>query len=133
MSSGVIIAAVVKPNRRSAAGNDDLVASARRDRERSNTSYRARALKLFPPVCARCGRDFAGRKLRELKVHHKDHNHENNPPDGGNWELLCLYCHENEHDRKSVAGTGGSDERAAPPATHHPFAGLDKLLGTPNK
>ncbi|MFA7667514.1 MAG: HNH endonuclease, partial [Burkholderiaceae bacterium] len=22
---------------------------------------------------------------------------DDNPPDGSNWELLCLYCHDNEH------------------------------------
>ena len=22
-----------------------------------------------------------------------------NPEDGSNWELLCLYCHDNEHSR----------------------------------
>jgi len=30
----------------------------------SNTeSYREQALKLFPWVCARCGRDFSGKQL----------------------------------------------------------------------
>ena len=65
--------------------------------------YRERALKLFPWVCGSCGRDFTGKNLRELTVHHKDHNHNNNPPDGSNWELLCIYCHENEHARHQVA------------------------------
>ena len=31
-----------------------------------------------------------------LTVHHKDHDHDNNPPDGSNWENLCVYCHDNE-------------------------------------
>ncbi|QTG90742.1 HNH endonuclease, partial [Vibrio furnissii] len=26
-----------------------------------------------------------------------DHDHTNNPEDGSNWELLCLYCHDHEH------------------------------------
>ena len=105
----------------------NLITSARRDRDRRTVSYRSRALKLFPPVCARCGRDFAGKKIRELTVHHKDHNHDNNPPDGSNWEMLCLYCHENEHARKAAADDG-SEGDAASPATYQPFAGLDKLL-----
>ena len=75
---------------------DRIIAETRRNRERG---YREQALKLFPWVCAKCGREFQGKKLRELTVHHKDHNHDNNPPDGSNWELLCLYCHENEHAR----------------------------------
>ncbi len=61
--------------------------------------YRSRALKLFPWICAHCGREFDGKKLSQLTIHHKDHNHHNNPPDGSNWELLCLYCHDNEHQR----------------------------------
>jgi hypothetical protein len=110
----------------------DLVASARRERERRNTGYRARALQLFPPVCARCGRDFAGRRLRELTVHHKDHNHDNNPNDGSNWELLCLYCHEDEHARQSAATAGAGDgDQAAAPGTYQPFAGLEELLKRP--
>ncbi|MCP4632078.1 MAG: HNH nuclease family protein, partial [candidate division Zixibacteria bacterium] len=67
-------------------------------RQREKT-YRERALKMYPWICARCGREFAGERLRELTVHHMDHDHDNNPPDGSNWELLCLYCHENEHLR----------------------------------
>ena len=72
--------------------------------------YRSQALKLLPHVCARCGREFAGRRRRELTVHHKDGNHHNNPPDGSNWELLCIYCHENEHARV-VDGSPGFRRR----------------------
>jgi hypothetical protein len=68
-------------------------------------------------------------RLRELTVHHKDHNHDNNPLDGSNWELLCIYCHENEHARildESLRGQtiGGQ----APMATHKPFADLQAKL-----
>jgi hypothetical protein len=80
-----------------------------------------------------CGRDFEGAKLRELTVHHKDHNHDNNPPDGSNWELLCIYCHDNEHERKDVADayTGSSETAAPAPSTYQPFAGLANLLKKP--
>jgi hypothetical protein len=44
------------------------------------TEYRNQALKILPWVCAKCGRDFSGKNLRELTVHHKDHDHDNNPP-----------------------------------------------------
>ena len=110
---------------------DQIIAEARRDRELREKTYRERALKLFPWICARCGREFTGKRVRELTVHHKDHNHDNNPPDGSNWELLCLYCHDNEHSRDQVAEwygkvtPGGEQE---PPSTHRPFAGLDALL-----
>lgn len=56
--------------------------------------YRSRALAMYPHICGRCAREFSGKKLKELTVHHKDHNHDNNPPDGSNWELLCMYCHK---------------------------------------
>jgi hypothetical protein len=98
--------------------------------------YRTQALKLFPHVCTRCAREFEGKRLQELTVHHKDGNHDNNPPDGSNWELLCIYCHENEHARyeDSRAGSGSGfpvpkpDPRSTTPATHRPLAGLDALL-----
>lgn len=102
-------------------------ARARDDRERS---YREQALKMYPHVCGRCGREFSGKSLRELTVHHRDHNHDNNPPDGSNWELLCIYCHDNEHQRQLEAqrgnGGGGGDTPAG--ATHNPFAGLKDLM-----
>jgi hypothetical protein len=90
--------------------------------------YREQALKLLPWICARCAREFSGKRVRELTVHHKDGNHHNNPPDGSNWELLCLYCHENEHARVVDAAAGGGKEAAPAPATHRPLAELDKLL-----
>ncbi len=74
-------------------GNDDaarrLVEQARREREERERGYRERALKLFPHVCGRCGREFEGRRLKELTVHHRNGDHDFNPPDGSNWELLC--------------------------------------------
>ena len=108
---------------------DRIVAEARRQRAEREASYRERALKLFPAVCARCGREFAGRRLRELTVHHKDGDHENNPPDGSNWELLCLYCHENEHARElDEAARARGPAAPGPAATYNPFAGLKARL-----
>ncbi len=110
---------------------DPVVSEARRNQEQRNQGYREQALKLYPWICARCGREFTPKNLRELTVHHKDHNHDNNPPDGRNWELLCLYCHDEEHSQ--YLNEGGSDE-ATPigeekqPATYRPFADLSSLL-----
>ncbi|MDQ7059095.1 MAG: YajD family HNH nuclease [Ghiorsea sp.] len=88
-------------------------------------NYRERALKIYPWVCGRCARDFTGKNLRELTVHHKDHNHNNNPADGSNWELLCIYCHDNEHQRFSeMREITTPDEQQA--ATSNPFANLKK-------
>ncbi len=123
----------MSPKKTQTEGNrlDQIVAAARRDRESREKTYRERALKIFPWICARCGREFTGKKLRELTVHHKDHNHDNNPPDGSNWELLCIYCHDNEHSRYldeqwHDAATPGDEQK--PSSTHRPFAGLDTLL-----
>ena len=92
-------------------------------------SYRERALKLFPWICGRCARDFPASRLRELTVHHKNGNHDDNPLDGSNWELLCIYCHENEHARVLDASAGGQSRQAAKTqATHKPLAGLEALV-----
>ncbi len=100
-------------------------------RRKGQDSYREQALKLYPWVCAKCARTFTGKNLRELTVHHKDHNHDNNPPDGSNWELLCLYCHDNEHARfvdpdAHIGVRAGSLKRST--ATHNPFADLASRL-----
>ncbi len=109
---------------------DQIVAEARRSRELREKDYREQTLKMYPHICARCGREFSGKKLRELTVHHKDHNHDNNPPDGSNWELLCLYCHDNEHqkylDEESFGKTAPAEKDQ--PSTYKPFAALKDLL-----
>jgi 5-methylcytosine-specific restriction endonuclease McrA len=117
-----------------------IIAEARSNRKRQEQTYRAKALKIFEHICGRCGREFSGKKLRELTVHHKDHDHDNNPPDGSNWELLCIYCHDNEHSRHEVADAyGESNEQASPgdeqasPGIHKPFADLEALLKNPKK
>jgi len=99
-------------------------------KEREN-SYRGKALKLFPWICGHCGREFVGKRLKELTVHHKDHNHDNNPPDGSNWELLCIYCHDNEHSRDQVADALDQDVpdiSSKSKGGTNPFAGLGDLL-----
>ncbi|MCP5141529.1 MAG: HNH nuclease family protein [Chromatiales bacterium] len=117
------------PSDRSSDKLDQIVLKARRDAAERERGYRERALKMYPWVCGRCGREFTHANLRELTVHHRDHNHDNNPEDGSNWELLCLYCHDNEHSRYTDAQYGGSvrEEKQAA-ATHNPFAGLADLL-----
>ncbi|MBS1197828.1 MAG: endonuclease [Proteobacteria bacterium] len=91
-------------------------------------AYREQALKLYPWICGRCGREFSGVRLKELTVHHRDHNHGNNPPDGSNWELLCIYCHENEHARRIDSEGRSPTEKEVAPATHNPFAALAGML-----
>jgi hypothetical protein len=108
-----------------------VVAEARKSREERERGYREQALKLYPWVCGRCRREFTLANVQELTVHHRDHNHDNNPPDGSNWELLCVYCHDNEHQRhlEQVRGGGASVGGGRPdPVTHRPFANLKDLL-----
>jgi hypothetical protein len=111
---------------------DQIIAQARRAQDERNASYREQSLKIHPWVCARCGREFNRENLYELTVHHKDHNHDNNPPDGSNWENLCLYCHDNEHARyEEFLASGGvaSNSNRKSRATHNPFEALQDLLG----
>ena len=79
-------------------------------------------------MCGRCARTFTHANLRSLTVHHRDHNHDNNPPDGSNWELLCVYCHDNEHQRQLEATGGANAETQVKVATHSPFADLKSRL-----
>jgi hypothetical protein len=115
---------------------DRIVAEARRAREERATGYREQALKIYPWICGRCAREFTRANLQLLEVHHRDQNHDNNPPDGSNWELLCTYCHENEHQR-FLTEQGRDPElpgAAGPaPATHQPFADLKSLIKTKNQ
>ncbi|MEA3545629.1 MAG: YajD family HNH nuclease [Thermodesulfobacteriota bacterium] len=110
---------------------DQLIAEMRQEEQQRQSGYREQALKLFPHVCGRCTREFEGKNVRELTVHHIDHNHDNNPTDGSNWELLCIYCHDHEHTR------GVQEDRSAEPThsqpekdslSHSPFAALSKRL-----
>ena len=106
---------------------DQIVARAHAERDERERGYRAQALRMYPWICGRCAREFTRENLQELTVHHRDHNHDNNPPDGSNWELLCLYCHDNEHARYVEAGHGES-ESGSKSETYSPFADLKSLL-----
>jgi hypothetical protein len=114
---------------------DRVVAEARRRSDERAAGYREQALRLFPWVCGRCGREFTRANLRELTVHHKDMDHDNNPPDGSNWELLCLYCHDNEHQKyeehMAAVAAGHTPETgvtSSSTAKHRPFADLEALI-----
>ena len=61
--------------------------------------YREQSLKIHGLICAKCGREFEANNAHLLTVHHRDGNPNNNPPDGSNWENLCVYCHDDEHSR----------------------------------
>jgi 5-methylcytosine-specific restriction endonuclease McrA len=70
---------------------------------------RERSLEIHGLICAKCAREFDYKDRHLLTVHHKDGNPRNNPPDGSNWENLCIYCHDDEHSR-GLLGDYLSDE-----------------------
>ena len=121
----------INSKKMSAENRSQLVAEMRKEEQQRQSGYREQALKLFPHVCARCGREFEGQKIRELTVHHVDHNHDNNPPNGSNWALLCIYCHDHEHTRGIQEDRGDdspNDQREQDSLSHSPFAALAKQL-----
>ena len=76
--------------------------------------YRERSLGIHGLICARCSREFGESNRHLLTVHHKDGNHLYNPPDGSNWENLCVFCHEDIHSRGILGdylrgGSGGRE------------------------
>ncbi len=107
---------------------DRVIREARRAADQRATGYRAQALKLYPWVCGRCARTFTHANLQLLEVHHKNGNHDDNPPDGSNWELLCTYCHEHEHSRIKDAAGRTDTAIELPAATFNPFADLKAKL-----
>ena len=116
------------------AHTDRMIAETLRNRQTREQGYREQALKIYPWICGRCTREFTRENLQQLTVHHRDHNHDNNPKDGSNWELLCLYCHDNEHSREleadaaRQAGHGAGGKSGPARATAQPFANLKDLL-----
>jgi len=109
---------------------DKAIAEARKAMDERANSYRGRALDMYPHICGRCSREFSHKNLQELTVHHRDHDHDNNPLDGSNWELLCLYCHDNEHQRQLEAHQNATTENKTKgsTATHNPFADLKSMM-----
>ncbi|HQQ91353.1 MAG TPA: YajD family HNH nuclease [Kiritimatiellia bacterium] len=108
-----------------------LQAEIRRDIVARQDGYREKALRILPHVCASCGRSFDGKRLKELTVHHKDHNHNNNPPDGSNWELLCIYCHDHEHEKTLLGGYyegARAQKDTLKPSIFSQFSALDNLI-----
>lgn len=112
---------------------DRIVAEARAAADKRAEGYREQALKIYPWICGRCAREFTHANVRELTVHHRDHNHHHNPSDGSNWELLCLYCHDNEHQKQLELEAGGGAGRRGKLATHSPFADLKAMLAGDRK
>jgi len=84
-------------------GVNEVVRAARAAATTRQQGYRARSLQIHGWICAKCAREFDETNLHLLTVHHRDGNHDYNPPDGSNWENLCVYCHDDEHSRGLLA------------------------------
>ncbi|MCL4744595.1 MAG: YajD family HNH nuclease [Burkholderiaceae bacterium] len=109
---------------------DQVIRDARLAADKRAEGYRERALKMYPWVCGGCARTFTHANLQQLEVHHKNGNHDDNPPDGSNWELLCTYCHEHEHS-KIKDSAGRADSASAPKgSTFNPFADLKAMMAS---
>jgi len=122
---------LIKKNKKSSSNNlDKIVQDARSNISERDKGYREQSLKIHPWVCGRCGKEFTRENLQMLTVHHMDHNHDNNPSDGSNWENLCIYCHDREHqklqDYQQYGELNGSSsvtlEETEP--SNNPFANL---------
>jgi hypothetical protein len=100
---GRIKTTAVKEKPASARPVEDVVRDMKKSQAAAAEDYRERSLAIHGLICARCAREFDHTNRHLLTVHHKDGNHDNNPPDGSNWENLCVYCHEDTHSR-SVLG-----------------------------
>jgi len=56
------------------ADHAKIVLNARKNADDRAKGYREQALKMYPWICGRCTREFTHANLRELTVHHRDHN-----------------------------------------------------------
>ena len=105
---------------------DRLVLEARRAADKRAEGYREKALKIYPWICGRCAREFSPPTCANSRCTTATTT-DNNPPDGSNWELLCLYCHDNAPaPAQKPPGIAKQPGRQA--ATHNPFAALAGLI-----
>ncbi|MBF0516867.1 MAG: HNH nuclease family protein [Nitrospirae bacterium] len=91
-----------RPIKKAAASSksvEEIIRELKAAGQNANSNYRQLSLQIHGLICAKCGREFDEKTKSQLTVHHKDSNHDNNPPDGSNWENLCSYCHDDEHTR----------------------------------
>ncbi|MDY6862739.1 MAG: YajD family HNH nuclease [Thermodesulfobacteriota bacterium] len=90
----------IDKNKKVLKNSEEILNELKEEKKLKDTDYyRERSLAIHGWICARCAREYDPNTLHLLTVHHKDGNHDNNPPDGSNWENLCVYCHEDIHSR----------------------------------
>ena len=119
-------------NRKALPNKDEVTNIIKRAKNHEfHNSYREQSLRIHPWVCAKCNKEFYINNIHLLTIHHKDGDHNNNPPDGRNWEHLCVYCHDNEHKRmldgEQSKSSGAENYKDNSGLTHNPFAALKKI------
>ena len=97
--AGKVRAQTIREKTKTNRPADEVVREIKGTQPSGGEEYREKSLAIHGLICGRCGRDFDAAHRHLLTVHHKDGNHNNNPPDGSNWENLCVYCHEDVHSR----------------------------------
>jgi len=84
---------------------------------------------MYPHIFGSCSHELTQKTPHELTVHHRDHNHGNNPADDSYSQLLCLYCPDNGHDRQLEAHQRDTynDDGKSDAATFNRFADLKSM------
>ncbi len=90
---------IIKRPGSSAAPQKTVEEIVKEAKQATKGNYREQSLEIHGLICAKCAREFEEKDRHLLTVHHRDGNPNNNPPDGSNWENLCVYCHDDEHSR----------------------------------
>jgi hypothetical protein len=127
---GRVKAKTVKEKPKSAKTAEEVVRDIKKGLQKPpGEDYRERSLAIHGLICARCAREFDDSTRHLLTVHHKDGNHRNNPPDGSNWENLCVYCHDDAHSRGLLGDyLGGAPPERGGVVVH----GEDRSEGPPS-
>lgn len=54
-------------------------------------------LKMYLWICGCCVCEFDCSNVQQFIVYYCNYNYDDNFVDGSNWELLCVYCYDNEY------------------------------------
>jgi len=85
---------------------------------------REQSLYQYPWMRACCGQEFRHENRHALPVHHRGHNQDSRPPDGGKPQALRLYRQDRVHEHYAtlVIGASAAFGVPRPPKTYSPCA-----------
>ena len=109
---------------------DRIVADARRARDARETTYRERALAIYPWICGRCAREFDRTNVSSSRSTTATTITTTIRPTAATGNCSASIA-TTTSTRASATSAGRGDSAggdSAAPATHKPFAGLDALL-----